>query len=400
MSQPVKDPEGGVIAEDAPPPSFFQQTTSYDRSSFMFQSSYLPDDFTASGSTTGDTVDGNETTVKSQQDTTLSPEEQQGSHSSSGSTPKKNNKRTGKHRMVGFKDELSVYAEETNDDGEDSTWRGFRIVVPNSPQKPGQGTVENCNQSGVHSRAGLSTITFESNFLSIFLPKTKWSQWICILVILLLIACSVTVAVTCGRGICNPNYVSSGENNDVNTSPAPPPISSFIEPPASPSQPFQTTEELYAAVDAYLESDYDPLTSETARKYGHPMDTWRVEQLDNFTSIFDAQRNEAAATFSADLGEWNTSRAVTMRFLFRGATQFNGDVSNWDTSSVTDMEGVFSGCRAFTGDISRWQTGSVTNFRDFLAEATSFRADLGDWDVSSATDMSGMCKYCCTFLLG
>lgn len=422
----------GAIAEDAPPASFSRGGDdwrhNYNRSSFMFQSSYLPDDFTELSSASGDndTAADDDNKKNASKRTGLvargtskinvDNNKNGGSgsfDSSSGSTPRKSNQQvlssssSSKQRLVvGFRDELSVYAEETaSNGGDDSTWRGFKIVVPapsssSQEQKQGQGTAEPWD--GMHSRTGLSTITFESTLLNIVLPKSRKAQWVFIWVIVLLIAGSVTVAVTCGKGHCrsrdndSDNIIvppSPPDSFETDSAPAPIDSNTPTSAPTVPRQAFSSTEELYAAVDTYLRADYDPTSSEIAQLYGHPMSTWRVEQLTNFSFIFDVRRNGGAFDFSVpDLNGWDTSRATTMRYMFRGAENFNGDLS-WNVQAVTDMQGMFENCTHLEGtSLANWQTGSVVSFREFLARATSFRGDLSGWNVKSATDMYGMCK--------
>jgi surface protein len=222
-----------------------------------------------------------------------------------------------------------------------------------------------------------------------------------------LITGSVAVAVTCGKGYCR-DQKNSVVNDLAAADPSEPPsvqpsvLNSILEtdfptlsPTLTPRQAFQTTEELYVAVDAYLADDFQPVVKEITNRYGHPIGTWRVELLTNFTSVFDAKRNPATAQwiFDDSLSDWNTSRATTMRNMFHGTRNFNGDLSQWDTSQVVDMRGMFQDCIKFEGTgLANWKTGRVLDFRDFLGRATSFRGDLGQWDVSSATNMHGMCK--------
>ena len=131
--------------------------------------------------------------------------------------------------------------------------------------------------------------------------------------------------------------------------------------PTMTPQSFLTTEELYTAVDEYLETGRAKNPA-----YGHPIGVWDVSQLTDFSSVFSAKRNGLAYDFSEDLTGWDTSRAVTMYFMFYDA-------------------------RAFDGDISTWKTGRVVNMTEALSRATNFRGDLSRWDVSSVTTMNGMC---------
>jgi len=402
MTEGKEGPEVvGAIAEETPHPRREARQGAFDRSSFMFQSTYLPDDcthFTASRSKGGDdSVNGK----PDPQTNKKGGGEPVGDYSrSSGSTKSISRIQSSKHLRVGFSDELSVHAVKSagsSQQGDDSTWRGFRILVPTCfLPKAGQKSVEE-HGDATQSRAGLSTVTFEQSGL-VCSPKTIMSPYACIGFILLLIVCCVAVMVTCGTGNCNyRNQRTRDPVTELSSFPSPSPSSPIRSiqfktdsPTPFPWKFFESTEELYEAVDAYL--DNDSPTSVTAQVYGHPIGTWQVGRLANFSHVFDADRNAAAGNFTADLSGWDTSRATTMRFMFHKAEHFNGDVSSFDTSSVVDMEAMFFECRDFDSNISHWRTGSVTNFRDFLGRATSFSGDLSDWDTSSATDFSGMCK--------
>ena len=184
------DDVGGAIAEDAPPQSpSVSWRHNYDRSSFMFQSSYIPDDLNGSGSTTGEDATADANNDQKHHDTLVSKPGglvargsssnlySSYSSSSGGSTPQKNNLHLDsttennfkQNRVVGFRDELSVHAEETTSNcGDDSTWHGFKIIVPSQSTKR-SGRTTTSEQDCVHSRTGLSTITFESAFFSLFL---------------------------------------------------------------------------------------------------------------------------------------------------------------------------------------------------------------------------------------
>ena len=399
MTERKEGPEVvGAIAEETPPPRREARQGTFDRSSFMFQSTYLPDDFTHF--TAPRSAAGDDSAIG-----TPDPMNKKGGGDPVGDHPrisgsKKSRSRTqSKPLRVGFRDEVSVHAVKSagsSQQGDDSTWRGFRILVPTCfLPRAGQKSVE--HGDATQSRAGLSTVTFEQSG-SICPPKTITSPRVCIGFILLLIVCCVAVMVTCGTGNCNfRNQSTADPSTELSSFPTRSPSSQILSiqfrtnsPTPFPSKFFESTEELYEAVDAYL--DNDSPTSVTAQVYGHPIGTWQVGRLANFSHVFDADRNAAAGNFIADLSGWDTSRATTMRFMFHKAERFNGDVSSFDTSSVVDMEAMFLECREFDSNISQWSTGSVTNFRDFLGRATSFSGDLSDWDTSSATDFSGMCK--------
>ena len=73
---------------------------------------------------------------------------------------------------------------------------------------------------------------------------------------------------------------------------------------------FQDKRELVVAVDAYL-ADPSP-GSFVANQYGWPIGSWCVRDVEDFSYLFDAQRNPAARLFNEDL-PWCTCSATNMR---------------------------------------------------------------------------------------
>lgn len=92
--------------------------------------------------------------------------------------------------------------------------------------------------------------------------------------------------------------------------------------------------------------------SEVAEMYGYPIGTWDVSQIQNFTRVFDPQRDIeffdedkrqiGIGTFSEDLDGWDLSNATTIHAMFAFATQFNGNISTWNVSGVTNATYLFS----------------------------------------------------------
>ena len=97
-------------------------------------------------------------------------------------------------------------------------------------------------------------------------------------------------------------------------------------------------------------------------------------------------------SLNPEVGNWDTTKAVTMQGLFY-RTAANPDVSKWDTSSVTDMSGMFSIAVAANPDVSKWDTSSVTSMGSMFYLADTANPDVSKWDTSNVTDMSGMFAY-------
>jgi len=109
-------------------------------------------------------------------------------------------------------------------------------------------------------------------------------------------------------------------------------------------QCFTSREELQAAVDTYVANPVD--NTIVAQTYGFPIGDWCVSEVEDFSYLFDPNRNPAMANFNEDLTNWCTCSATDMSYMFAGARRFNGDVSNFVTSEVTNMEGMFEGAAA------------------------------------------------------
>jgi len=62
---------------------------------------------------------------------------------------------------------------------------------------------------------------------------------------------------------------------------------------------FQTAEELRQAVHDYMDSDKSD-TSEVAGRYGFPIGTWCVDELEDMSSIFYGMKD-----FNEDISGWN-----------------------------------------------------------------------------------------------
>lgn len=114
--------------------------------------------------------------------------------------------------------------------------------------------------------------------------------------------------------------------------------------PSCANTPFASARELQIAVDDYL-SDNSAGT-DVANMYGHPINTWCVGAVTDFSDLFASFRNLDAPSFNEDIGSWDVSRAVNFQYMFYKADAFNQNLDSWDTSSVTDMQSMFRGATA------------------------------------------------------
>lgn len=112
--------------------------------------------------------------------------------------------------------------------------------------------------------------------------------------------------------------MAPSEFNSTNTCPET--CGSFTE--------FTDRDTLRQAVDDYLADD--SFTSEVALLYGHPIGTWCVGKVTDFSALFSANRNQRASFFNDDLGCWDMSKATTVSEMFHDAKDFNSRVEKWN----------------------------------------------------------------------
>ena len=102
----------------------------------------------------------------------------------------------------------------------------------------------------------------------------------------------------------------------------------------------------------------------------------------------------AAFDFNQNIGSWDVSNVINMRFMFNLATSFNQDISSWDVSNVINMTSMFNTATSFNQNLSSWDVSNVTNMGGMFNLATSFNQDISSWDVSNVTTMGGMLDNC------
>jgi hypothetical protein len=118
---------------------------------------------------------------------------------------------------------------------------------------------------------------------------------------------------------------------------------------------FQNNLELRDAVVAYA-MDPSNTTSEVALEYGSPIRVWCVGNVTDFTGIF----RDLSPRLDEDLSGWDVSSAVSFNNMFSTSTMTGIGLELWDTSSVQDFEGTFfrSG---MSSDIGQWDTSSAVS---------------------------------------
>jgi Mycoplasma protein of unknown function, DUF285 len=219
---------------------------------------------------------------------------------------------------------------------------------------------------------------------------------------------------------------STNRNQDDSTTP------SLVSPTASPTssyRAFESTAELYDAVELYVNlTSSGNLTAESplSIQYGYPIGAWSVSRLVNFSRVFDPDRTQVldsnrepnifsdfnedlsgwdmsnaetlAGMFAANneflglgLDAWDTSRVTDFSFVFLYAAKMNQSLASWDTSSATFMDGMFLEASVFNGDLTNFIMTKVESTAYMFQGAVSFAAeDLSMWDMSNVENMNSM----------
>ena len=96
-----------------------------------------------------------------------------------------------------------------------------------------------------------------------------------------------------------------------------------------------------------------------------------------------------------DFGNLNTSKLVSMSYMFEESNLQNTDLSLIDTHNVTDMSGVFDGVKLSKIDISGWNTSKVTNMSGMFRGCSKLTdINFDNFNTSIVTNMSLMFSGC------
>jgi surface protein len=141
---------------------------------------------------------------------------------------------------------------------------------------------------------------------------------------------------------------------------------------------------------------------EDATAFNQNIGAWNVSKVTNFSGGPNFGMFRDATAFnnggSSDINNWtlNSTQAIDMNSMFRGATAFNQNISSWNTAQVTTMIQMFQGATAFNQDISSWNVSNVTTFgtgatTGMFNSATAFNQNLGAWQLRTAgTSLAGI----------
>ena len=95
---------------------------------------------------------------------------------------------------------------------------------------------------------------------------------------------------------------------------------------------FQTKQELVTAVDEYIAAE-GAFDSPVALKYGHPIGSWCVGEIDDFADLFSAERNLAAGFVDYEVDCWDMSKSTTIARMFKRAMRMNSPLDRWNVST-------------------------------------------------------------------
>ena len=122
---------------------------------------------------------------------------------------------------------------------------------------------------------------------------------------------------------------------------------------------------------------------------------WNVSSGISFSRMFQQ------TPFNQDIGNWQTTSATNMQYMFNGNTVFNQDISSWDVSQVTTFNNMFGGASSFNNSgssgINNWDVSSATTFQGMFSGASSFNQNIGSWQPTSATILEFMFQSATSF---
>lgn len=87
-------------------------------------------------------------------------------------------------------------------------------------------------------------------------------------------------------------------------------------------------DDLREAVHVFLDQNASTADSHMLEviqeRYGERMESWCVDQVEDFSHVFESQRN-----FNLDLSGWNVGNGRDFDYMFHGTTAFNQNLCSW-----------------------------------------------------------------------
>ena len=100
---------------------------------------------------------------------------------------------------------------------------------------------------------------------------------------------------------------------------------------------------------------------------------------------------QGASVSTLDVSNFNTSKAVSMRYMFSSDKIYEiKGLDSFNTSKVDSMRGMFRNVRMTSLDLSSFDTSKVTNMNDMFSHTNLVTLDLSSFNTSKVTDMKEM----------
>jgi hypothetical protein len=109
--------------------------------------------------------------------------------------------------------------------------------------------------------------------------------------------------------------------------------------------------------------------------------------------------------FNQNIGNWNTSKVITMNSIFSRQVDFNQDISTktttvgantytaWDILNATNISFIFfipnGSTGSFNQNINNWNTAKATLMSDIFSNQKAFNQPINNWNVSLVTEFNG-----------
>lgn len=157
---------------------------------------------------------------------------------------------------------------------------------------------------------------------------------------------------------------------------------------------FQSSDELYAALDVYFED-----INRTLPEIG----SWCVSKVSMFMHLFQPSRagghlseeaNLRNVNFHEDIGDWDMSSAIDLEETFREIQNLTSSlgIDRWDTSNIVSLKATFMGAQWKEPllNLSSWNTTNVESLDQFLRWSNAESPGIGSWDVRNVLTLHRM----------
>ena len=117
------------------------------------------------------------------------------------------------------------------------------------------------------------------------------------------------------------------------------------------------------------------------------------ESYSVFKSINGSHMFKSAASFSADLSNWNTQNFTNMENMFAGTPSTSTNFSQWDVSRCTTLYGMFYNTTSINPDVTNWDVSAVTNTSSMFYNSGNVTGNFSGWDTRSLISVTSMFRF-------